>query len=382
MMMGAPEAAGGVVFADARDAATPRVTATVDLEAVRHNLGRVRAFAPRVRVMAAIKADAYGHGALPVAGALVQGGVDALAVACLEEALNLREAGITAPIVLLEGVLSAEEARLALALALQIVVHDEWQLALLSRIADQAQPAIWFKLDTGMHRLGFSPDAAPQLAQRLARQPDWRFCGWMTHLASADETGLPQTSAQLARFEQALHGLSGPRSIANSAGLIAWPQARADWVRPGVMLYGASPLPQYTAAALDLMPAMTLESRVIATKRVAAGESIGYGATYRCASDLPVGVVAIGYADGYPRALPSGTPVLIHGRRVPLVGRVSMDMIAVDLSAVPQTEVGDRVRLWGPELPAEEIAARAGTLAYELFCGLTRRVHFSYAGRG
>jgi alanine racemase len=356
----------------------PRVIATVDLEAIRHNLGRIRAIAGHARVMAAIKADAYGHGAVPVARTLESAGVDALAVACLEEALALREAHVRAPIVLLEGVLSFAEAQLAVEQGVEVVVHSAWQLELLQRLPLRAPLRLWFKLDTGMHRLGLPPDAARALHATVQTRPHWQLAGWMTHLACADEPDPAITRRQLETFAHALRGLPAARSIANSAGLLAWPQAHADWVRPGLMLYGASPLPGKVGAELGLRPAMRLESRLIAINEVAAGETIGYGATYRCPRAMRVGVAAVGYADGVHRALPSGTPVLIHGRRVPLVGRVSMDMISVDLSELPDAKVGDPLQLWGPELPVEEIAACAGTIAYELFCGLTRRVHFVY----
>lgn len=356
----------------------PRVTATIDLAAIRHNLGEVRRHAPRSKVMAAIKADAYGHGAVAVARAL-EGGVDSFAVACLEEALVLREAHLHAPVALLEGVLSAEEARLSLRHQLQVVVHDHWQLGILEALPRGARVALWVKLDSGMHRLGFPLADVPALWTRIREREDWDFCGWITHLACADEPQSAATPAQIAAFEAALRELPGPRSIANSAGLLAWPSARTDWVRPGLMLYGASPLPDTTAAALGLKPAMTLESRLIAVRHYAAGDAIGYGAAYRCPEPMPVGVVAVGYADGYHRAMPTGTPVLIDGRRVPLIGRVSMDMITVDLRPAPDARVGDPVRLWGPGLPVEEIAARAGTIAYELLCGLTQRVRFVHA---
>jgi alanine racemase len=354
----------------------PRVTATVDLSAVRHNLARVREIAPRSKVMAAIKADAYGHGAVPVGRALQAAGVDAFAVACLEEALVLREAGLSAPVTLLEGVLSLQEAEQAARLALQVVVHDFWQLELLQRLPQQAPLSLWFKLDSGMHRLGFPLAAARQLAQVLQQRPAWSLAGWMTHLACADEVENPMTQRQMELFEQALQGLPGPRSIANSAGLIAWPRARVDWVRPGLMLYGSSPLPGKVGAELGLVPAMTVESRLIAVHELEAGETVGYGATFRCPERMRVGVVAVGYADGVHRILPTGAPVLLHGLRAPIVGRVSMDMITVDLRHLPQAQVGDTVTLWGAGLPAEEVAAWAGTLAYELFCGLTNRVHF------
>jgi alanine racemase len=359
------------------EAPQPRVIATVDLGAVADNLHRVRTWAGGARVMAAVKADAYGHGAVPVARALIGAGVDALAVACLEEALVLREAGIAAPLVLLEGVLSTAEAEAALALDLDVVVHAAWQLDLLAGLGAQAGPAVWFKLDTGMHRLGFALDAVPMLQTRLARQPNWRLRGWMTHLACADLPEHPLTPLQLARFAAALAGVDGPRSIANSAGLIAWPQARADWVRPGLALYGASPFADRTALSLGLRPAMSLSSRLIAINAIPAGAEVGYGATWRSQRATRIGIVAAGYADGIRRTL-AAAPAIVRGARVPIVGRVSMDMLAVDLGAVAEAEVGDAVTLWGAGLPVEEIAAAAHTIAYELFCGLTGRVHLRY----
>lgn len=353
----------------------PRVTATIDLGAIRHNLAKVREAAPQSRVMAAIKADAYGHGAVEVARTLADAGVDAFAVACLEEAVVLRKKQLRTPIALLEGVLSLEEAREASLLDLDIVVHAPWQLRLLERLPAGVPLRLWFKLDSGMHRLGFPLAEAPALHAAIAARPHWQLAGWITHLACADEVDNPMTPRQIEAYEAAIRGLPGARSIANSAGLLAWPQARVDWVRPGLMLYGASPLPGRTGAELGLKPAMKVESRLIVVHEIAAGETIGYGASYRCPETMRVGVVAVGYADGVHRVLPSGTPVLIHGQRVPIIGRVSMDMITVDLRLLPQAREGDAVLLWGEGLPAEEIAAHAGTLAYELFCGLTNRVH-------
>ena len=360
---------------------TPRVTATVDLAAIRHNLARIREICPKSKVMAAVKADAYGHGAVPVARALEAAGVDALAVACMEEAIKLREAHLlTTPITLLEGVISIEEAALAVYERLQVVVHDHWQIALLEQLPASAQVQVWFKLDSGMHRLGFPLGDVPLLVATLKRHPGWKFHGWITHLACADEPDSPATPRQISAYNAALAGVAGPRSIANSAGLLAWPEARVDWVRPGLALYGASPLAGKTGADLGLKAALTLESRLIAIREYAAGEPIGYGQTWRTPESMPIGVVAVGYADGIHRSFPSGTPVLVNGLRVPLVGRVSMDMITVDLRAVPGAQVGDAVRLWGQGLPAEELAAYAGTIAYELFCGLTQRVWFRHLG--
>jgi len=358
---------------------TPRVTATVDLAAIRSNLRVVRRLAPGSKVMAAVKADAYGHGAVQVARALEAEGVDALAVACMEEALQLREAHLlSTPITLLEGVISIEEAALAVYERLQVVVHDHWQIELLEQLPASAQVNVWFKLDSGMHRLGFPLADVPRLVQTLKRHPTWIFQGWITHLACADELQSAATPMQIAAYNQALLGVAGPRSIANSAGLLAWPAARVDWVRPGLMLYGASPLPGKVGRELDLKPALTLQSRLIAIREYAANEPIGYGQTWRTPERMKIGVVAVGYADGVHRCLPSGTPVIIRDVRVALVGRVSMDMITVDLRAVPDAAVGDAVTLWGAALPAEEIAIHANTLAYELFCGLTQRVRFRY----
>lgn len=354
----------------------PRVTATIDLAAIRHNLAQVRRLAPRSKVMAAVKAGAYGHGAVPVARALEEAGVDALAVACIEEAVCLREAHVKTPLALLEGVISAEEVALAVYECLQIVVHDHWQITLLEALPPTSDVRVWFKLDSGMHRLGFPLADVPRLVETLRRHPNWQFEGWMTHLACADEPHNPLTAQQIEKFESATRDLSGARSIANSAGLLAWPQSHTDWVRPGLAIYGASPIAGKTAQDFGLKPAMQLQSRLIAIREYAAGESIGYGQSYRCPERMRVGVAAVGYADGLHRSLPSGTPALIGGSRVSYAGRVSMDMISLDLRAAPQAQVGDAVLLWGEGLPAEEIAGCAGTIVYELFCGLTQRVKF------
>lgn len=356
-----------------------RVTATVDLAAIRHNLRQVRRRAPGARVMAAVKADAYGHGAVPVARTLEAAGVDALAVACIEEALTLREAHIRTPITLLEGILSAEEANLAAYERLQIVLNDFWQVQLLESMPASASLQVWFKLDSGMHRLGFPLSAVPRLSAVLERNPGWQFCGWMTHLACADEMDNPMTQRQIEDFDAALLGLPGARSIANSAGLLGWPSAaQRDWVRPGLALYGASPLPGKVGLDLGLQPALTLTSRLIARRDYEAGAGIGYGSAYRCPESMSIGVAAVGYADGIHRSLSSGAPILVGGQPARIAGRVSMDMITLDLREAPAADVGDEVLLWGAALPAERLAAHAGTLAYELFCGLTNRVRFRY----
>lgn len=354
---------------------TPRITASIDLQAIRHNLRRVRELAPRSKVMAAIKADGYGHGATAVAMNLPD--CDAFAVACLEEAVSLRDAGISQPLTVLAGVLSAEEAAAAQALDLELVIHAEWQLQLLEQLQPARPLKLWLKLDTGMHRLGFAPQQAQALFARVDAQVDWQFCGWMTHLACADVPDQQMSQRQLQEFSTALDGLSGPRSIANSAGIVNQ-LAEADWVRPGLMLYGASPVPDRSAAELGLQPAMRVSSRLIAIKDVPSGHSVGYGATWICPRDMRIGIVAVGYGDGWPRSLPNGTPVELRGQRLPMVGRVSMDMITVDLADC-DASIGDEVTLWGSAgLPVEQIAAAADTLSYELLCGLTQRVKFRY----
>lgn len=368
---------------------TPRAWAGIDRSALRHNMQRVRALAPTSRVMAVIKADGYGHGGNEVAHALrdtrsttdrrprADWEADAFAVACLEEALALRGARVHAPMIILEGVLSLEEARLCLREHLQIVVHDEWQLALLERLPRGAQADMWLKIDSGMHRLGLDPSAVPAALARVRARPEWRLHGFMTHLASADEdTG--SALAQAERFDAAIGDAPGLRSIANSAGVLADARLHRDWVRPGLMLYGISPRDDRSAADLGLRPAMTLCSRVLSLRDCVAGDRIGYGGAYVCQRDQRIATVAVGYADGFQRALGDAGSVLLHGTEVPVVGRVSMDMTAVDVSAVPDVAVGDVVTLWGEGLPAERQAAAAGTIAYELCCGLTRRVRKQY----
>ncbi len=355
-----------------------RAVATVDLGAIRHNLAQVRRYAPNSRVMAAVKADAYGHGAIPVSRTLESAGADALAVACIEEAVKLREGQVQLPIALLEGILSLDEAALSARERLQIVVNDFWQIDLLEQLPVSASLQIWFKLDSGMHRLGFPLDAVSRLCEVLARHPDWDFCGWITHLAQADEPESPFTLEQIARYDAALDGVPGARSIGNSAGVLGWPDARRDWVRPGLMLYGASPMQGKTGADWGLLPALTLRSRVIALRRYEAGSPIGYGGSYHCPEDMLVGVVALGYADGIHRSLASGTPVKVAGQPAFIAGRVSMDMITLDLRQVPDARIGDEVMLWGRDAPIEVLAGYADTLAYELFCRLTNRVQFEY----
>ena len=347
-------------------------TVHLDLEALVHNLQRVRAAAPGRKAAVAVKAEAYGHGLVRVAQTL---DADAFAVACLEEGLALREAGVSRPILLLEGVFEAMELPLCARHDLQIAVHHPEQALMLER-ARLAHPVrVWLKLDTGMHRLGLEPDTAAATFRRLRLLPAVASgIGWMSHLARADERDCDYTLGQVQLFEAATADLPGERSLANSAGILGWPQTHFDWVRPGIMLYGASPFVDSLAADEGLQPVMTFHTRLISIKRLRKGEPVGYGGTWRCPEDMDVGVAAVGYGDGYPRHAPSGTPVLINGREAPLIGRVSMDMITLDLREHPEARLDDRVTLWGGGLPVERIAQAAGTIAYPLLCGITARV--------
>ena len=350
--------------------------ALIDLSAARHNLQLVRAMAPGSKVIAVIKSNAYGHGVLRMAQALEA--ADAFALARIEEAVRLRQAGVGKQLLTLEGFFSRDELDAASRYQIEPVVSTPQQLSLLQQCRLQHPVCCWLKVDTGMHRLGFSVEQAVAAYHSLRRcaavRPPLRL---MTHLACADDLQEQATERQLQRFQPLIDGLGGEVSIANSAALLAWPQTHYHWVRPGIMLYGASPLIGGRGETQGLRPVMTLTSHLIAINQCQRGEAIGYGGSWRCPESMPVGVVAIGYGDGYPRHAPSGTPLLVNGLRVPLVGRVSMDMLTVDLRTQPEASVGDPVVLWGRGLPAEEIAEAAETITYQLFCGVTQRVRFT-----
>jgi alanine racemase len=351
--------------------------ATVDRSALRHNLAQVRQCAPGSRVMAVVKANAYGHGIVPVAKALIS--ADAFGVARLSEGLALREAGLGNPVVLLEGAFSVEELDAAASHGLELVVHSFEQLQMLDAWHATRRLHVWFKLDTGMNRLGFRLNdfgaAWAQLTRSKAVAPRPKL---MTHLASADETTTAYTAGQIRRFRELADDIGLERSVANSAGLLAWPEARLEWVRPGLALYGISPFEDRWATDLGLQPAMTLATRLIAIRDVKAGETVGYGGMWRAERDSRIGIAAIGYGDGYPRHAVNGTPVLVRDQVVRLVGRVSMDMVAVDVSSIAAVSVGDAVVLWGAGLPAEDVANYASTIPYELVCAVNQRVAMEY----
>lgn len=346
--------------------------ALLDARALQHNLERVRAYAPQSKIMAIVKANGYGHGLTWIAKALPA--ADAFGVASPEEGIELRAAGIKQHICLLQGFFEEQELPLLAEHRLSPVIHHESQLWDLEHTSLKAPIDAWLKIDTGMHRIGFPPPAAAQALSRLKAIACVKHVRVLSHFANADNKFDPITNTQIERFLAVAGNGSSERSLANSAGIVAWPASHLEWVRPGIMLYGAAPLMGGSAAELELRPVMTLQSALISVQRLRKGETVGYGGEWICPEDMPVGVVAIGYGDGYPRQTRPGTPVLVNGRRVPLIGRVSMDMITVDLRDQPEARVGDPAILWGQGLPVDEVASHAGTIGYSLLCGVTPRI--------
>lgn len=335
-----------------------------------HNLRVARAHSGHAQVFAVVKANAYGHGLSRARRAFAS--ADGFAVLTLEEAANLRLMGVEQPIMLLEGIFSPDEVALCAELDVSPVLHHESQLNWLDQQPASRPLHVFVKFDTGMHRLGFSLADHARVVERVRALPGVGSLALMTHFADADDT--PGVDWQLDPFLDVVrrHGL--PWTTANSAALLRYPRAQGDWTRPGIMLYGASPYVDRSAASLDLKPAMTLESQLIAVRTVEAGEGVGYGRLFRAGQRMRIGVVACGYADGYPRHAPTGTPVLVGGVRSRILGRVSMDMLCVDLAVCPDADVGTPVVLWGDGLPVDDVAAAAGTNAYELLCALAARV--------
>ncbi len=353
--------------------------AIIDTTALTGNLRRIRSLAPGRKVWGVVKANAYGHG-LGETGHALRHHVDGFGVACVEEAVVLRGQGIKAPVLLLEGLFDSAELSVAERLDLELVVHSDYQVEALMAYKARRPLRVWVKMNSGMNRLGFPPARFREVVKLLAgcahvAQP----VNLMTHFANADAPPEEGTEQQWQRFEEQAAGLSGEVSAANSAAILQFPKALGDWVRPGLLLYGVSPLPNTTGQDLGLAPVMTLESRVIARHRLQPGDAVGYGFAWRAERATDIGIVAIGYGDGYPRHARQGTPVWVGHRRCPLVGRVSMDMIAVDLGPNAKDPIGERAVLWGKELPVEEVAQWADTIPYELLCGIARRVNFKYA---
>jgi alanine racemase len=344
--------------------------ATIDTAALKHNLAVVRRHAPRSRVLAVVKANAYGHGLMRTAAALADS--DGFALLELEDAVRLREAGFGQRIVLLEGFFDPRELPVVLAHRLATVVHSMDQVAALDGLPGGAKLDVLLKVNSGMNRLGLAPSEYPHALERLQRNTRVGGITLMTHFANADEAR--GVAWQLERLQQLPGHGSLPRSLANSAAILRHPETHCDWVRPGIMLYGCSPFPEGAGGDDGLKPAMTLESSIIAVQELKPGDAVGYGGAFRAERGMRIGVVACGYADGYPRHAPTGTPVMVAGRMTRTLGRVSMDMLSADLTAMPEAGVGSRVVLWGDGVPVERVAEAAGTVGYQLLCALAARV--------
>ncbi|MBA6392064.1 alanine racemase [Colwellia sp. BRX10-3] len=352
-------------------------TAIIDLEALSNNYRLIRSLSPNAKVLAVLKANGYGHGLELIAKALPN--ADAFGVARIDEALALRAAGIVQPIVLLEGFFAKEDIDTLAANNLQTIVHNEQQLAAIVNANLDTPLKVWLKIDTGMHRLGINPEQLLQFYEALSQSKNVQQpIVLMSHLGCADDKESPATKQQISLFDEITADFLLEKSLANSAGVLLWPQSHHQWIRPGLLLYGVSPL-QFDIHIDGIAPVMTLQSSLISVREIAAGEAVGYGGAWISEKNTTIGVVAIGYGDGYPRHAPNGTPVLINGRRVPLIGRVSMDMISVDLGVQSKDKVGDIATLWGKGLAVEEVAEFATTIPYELLCNITRRVHIQLA---
>ncbi len=351
------------------------IQARIDVNAVQHNylVAKHRVATPdsAAKAWAVVKADAYGHGLMRVASALRET-ADGFALLEIEAAVALRDAGFRQPILLLEGFFEPVDLPVCAEYGLTVAVHRIEQLHMIQAAALPVRMPIYIKLNTGMNRLGFTPDQIPVLRQELARNTAVGPATLMMHFAEAD--GGRGIDWQLERFHRMTEGWNLPVCMANSAAIMRYPLTGHDWVRPGIMLYGASPFADVSAESLGLRPVMTLSSRILAVQEIQPGERVGYGGTFEAVRTSRIGIVACGYADGYPRHAPSGTPILVNGRRTKTVGRVSMDMLACDLTDIPEAGVDSPVVLWGEGMPADEVAAAAGTISYELFCALARRV--------
>lgn len=360
------------------------LVAHIDLDALRHNYRLACHCAPQSRSVAVIKADAYGHGALMCARAL-EADVPAFAVASIEEALSLRSGGITKPIILLEGIFSADELALVDQHGFWVSVHSEWQVAALLAFSPRQPIPVWLKVDSGMHRLGFSPEEAPAVWQRLVNAPQVTALHLMSHFATADAREGSYFNQQMAILKKLAELLNAPLCLANSPATLAWPNAHGDWNRPGIMLYGSDPLEDANAITQQLRPVMSLRSEIIALRELAVGEQVGYGGRWRAERPSTIAVVAAGYGDGYDRHAVDGTPVLVNGKRCAIAGKVSMDMLTVDVTEIPDAAIGSEVVLWGASregeiLSVDEVAQYCDTISYTLLTGVLPRVPRRYQG--
>jgi len=357
--------------------------AIIDIVALQHNFKMIKSLAPKSKIMAILKANAYGHGILQMGRQLSE--ASCIGVACLQEAIILREGGVKTDIVLLEGFFGEDEIPAIIDYGFSLVVHQNNQLAVLEKLSGAHKIPVWLKVDTGMHRLGFAPEESEEALNRLKNMSVVESIGIMSHLACADDPHSSMTTNQVRLLKKTI-GKSDqdhyPISLANSAAILAWPETHFQLVRPGLLLYGVSPLLADNLLSSGqnhgLRPVMTLVSELIAMRQIKAGETVSYGASWTATKNTWIGTIGIGYGDGYPRSLPNGSPVWLNGIEVPIAGRVSMDMITVDLGEQTNASIGDRAVLWGSELPIEKIAAAAGTIPYELLCGITQRVAYEY----
>ncbi|MDP3535563.1 MAG: alanine racemase [Halomonas sp.] len=360
------------------------LVAHIDLDALRHNYQLACSCAPQSRSVAVIKADAYGHGARECAHAL-EADVPAFAVASIEEALHLRSGGIRKPIILLEGIFSADELTLVDQHGFWISVHSEWQVTALLAFSPRQPIPVWLKVDSGMHRLGFSPKEAPAVWQQLANAPQVTALHLMSHFATADAHEGSYFNQQMSILTELAEQLKAPLCLANSPATLAWPAAHGDWNRPGVMLYGSDPLEVANDITRQLRPVMSLRSEIIALRELEAGESVGYGGRWRAERRSKIAVVAAGYGDGYDRHAVDGTPVLVNGQRCAIAGKVSMDMLTVDVTDIPDAAIGSEVVLWGASvdgavLPVDEVARYCDTISYTLLTGVLPRAPRRYHG--
>ncbi|WP_044470973.1 alanine racemase [Mannheimia massilioguelmaensis] len=351
-------------------------TVKISSVALKHNIQTIRKKAPYSKIIAVVKANAYGHGVLFVSSA-VERLVDGFGVARLEEALSLRSNGVTKPILLLEGFFSIDDLPILSVNNIQTVIHNQEQLDAIKQAHLDNPIKVWLKIDTGMHRLGVSLEQVDDFYDALTNCKNVSEIGFVSHFSRADEIDCDYTQIQLSRFLNATKDKQGDRTIAASGGILFWEDSHLEYIRPGIIMYGVSPT-STPSSEYDLIPVMTLTSSLIAVRDHKKGEPVGYGGTWISERDTKIGVIAIGYGDGYPRNVPTGTPVHINGRRVPIVGRVSMDMVTVDLGPDCQDKVGDEAILWGKELPIEEVADITGLLSYELMTKLTPRVLTEY----
>jgi len=344
---------------------------TLHPNSLQHNLQVARKFAPASKVTAVIKANAYGHGAVASAGILYPH-TDGFAVSCIAEAVELRQAHIDLPITVLQGHQSVDDLRIAQQYKLRLTVHDERQLSLLDQFSHNYHFDLNIKIDTGMHRLGFQAKQTQVIYNKLKqhRCVNPESLVMMTHLSCADALDKPYTTKQLSLFSEISSTINTPKTIANSAGILAWKDSHADWIRPGIMLYGSSPFADKHRNEFELKAAMTLNAPVIAIHDLQKGDSVGYGASWQCPNNMTVAVIACGYADGYPRHATSGTPVFVNGEEGFLIGRVSMDMIVIDINHFKEknTQVGDIAELWGENISIDQVAKNAETISYELLC--------------